>query len=316
MSAILKPVSIIIPIKNRSYLLDNLIRNLLNLNYSEYEIIIVDDCSTDNTKELLNKYPIKLISLEKSVGSAKARNIGIKEAKYDIIALTDSDCFVSRNWLKNLVPYLNNYDMVGGRIVSCDRSETKLIPFNMEHETIINKESPMNFLDTSNVILKKDLWNSNGGFLNYRIEDLDFSWRVLKKGFKLIYAPKGLVIHIGIRPPLHNIKKYIQYGKYYSMLSILHKMELSFKTEPIFNKKSISMFINLNIYLLVLLVLIICNCAIFNLILLFSLIALSFIFIYLIVRLIKKFDINYKLFKFSLLSSIIVYYVTYILKIK
>jgi len=285
MSSTLKPVSIIIPIKNRYYLLDNLIKNLSNLNYPQYEILIVDDCSTDNTKDLLKNYPIKFISLEKSVGSAKARNIGIKEAKYDIIALTDSDCFVSRNWLNNLVPYLNNYDMVGGKIVSCDSSETKLIPFNMENEIIINKDSPMNFLDTSNMLLKKNLWNSIGGFLNYRIEDLEFSWRALKKGFKLIYTPKGLVIHVGFRPPLHNIKKYIQYGKYYSMLSILHKMELSFKAEPIFSKNSVWEFAQLNIFFLVLIALFLCNLVIFNVILFVSCIALSFLIIYLILKL-------------------------------
>ncbi|MFX1275392.1 MAG: glycosyltransferase [Promethearchaeota archaeon] len=316
MSSILKPVSIVIPIKNRGYLIDNLIKNLLNLNYSQYEIIIVDDCSKDNTKDLLKKYPIKSILLNKPVGSAEARNIGIKKAKYDIIALTDSDCFVSRNWLKNLIPYLNNYDMVGGRIVSCDRSETKLIPFNMKNDIIIKKDSPMNFLDTSNMVFKKNLWISIGGFLNYRVEDLEFSWRALKKGFKLIYAPKGLVVHIGIRPPLHNIKKYVQYGKYYSMLSILHNMELSFKTEPIFSKNSVWEFVQLNTLFLVLIALFVCSFVIFNMILLASCIALSFLIIYLIIKLMKKFDIIYKLFKFTLITSILVYYVTYILKVK
>ena len=102
MSSVLQPVSIIVPIKNRGSLLPNLIKNLFNLNYPNYEIIIVDDCSTDNTKNLLKRYPIKSIVLEKSVGSAEARNIGISKAKNDIIALTDSDCFVSRNWLKDL----------------------------------------------------------------------------------------------------------------------------------------------------------------------------------------------------------------------
>ena len=64
MSTSLKPVSIVIPIKNRGNLLPNLIKNLLNLHYTHFEIIIVDDCSTDNTKDILKKYPISSISCQ------------------------------------------------------------------------------------------------------------------------------------------------------------------------------------------------------------------------------------------------------------
>ena len=77
----LNPVSIIVPIKNRSNLIPNLIKNLLDLDYPEYEIIIVNDGSIDSTKDVLNNYQVKSINLESSVGSAKARNIGIEQAK-------------------------------------------------------------------------------------------------------------------------------------------------------------------------------------------------------------------------------------------
>jgi len=52
----LEPVSIIIPIKNRCSFLPQLIQNLLKINYPKFEIVIVDDCSTDGTKELLKQY--------------------------------------------------------------------------------------------------------------------------------------------------------------------------------------------------------------------------------------------------------------------
>ena len=115
--SILKPISIVIPIKNRAHYLPNLIKNLINLNYPEYEIIFINDCSTDNTMELMKQFPVKSISLEKSVGSAEARNIGIKEAKNEIIALTDSDCFVSRNW-----PYLCRFAYNARSTHGCDNN--------------------------------------------------------------------------------------------------------------------------------------------------------------------------------------------------
>ncbi|MFX0049010.1 MAG: glycosyltransferase [Candidatus Hermodarchaeota archaeon] len=313
--SILKPVSIIIPIKNRVNYLPNLIKNLANLDYPQYEIIIVDDYSTDNSKELLKQYPVKSISLQKSVGSAKARNIGIKEAKYDIIALTDSDCFVSRNWLKNLVPFLDRYDLVGGKVIFHDDIENKLNP-SLSDETIINKDSPVNFINTSNMVFNKDLWNQTGGFLDYRLEDVEFSWRLLKRDYKLGYSPKGLVIHHGMRTPFQNIKKYFQYGKSYSKISYIHKMNLNNKSEKIFDKKSIWNYFKLVILLACLYVALFISYLInFNVIFSISFLTISvFLFAYLISRIIKQIDILYRLYKLSILFSILIYFLIYMLK--
>ncbi|MFX1496012.1 MAG: glycosyltransferase [Promethearchaeota archaeon] len=318
MTQVLQPVSIVVPIKNRGNFLPSLIKNLQDLNYPKYEIIIVDDGSTDNTKDLLKKSQIKSILLTKSVGSAEARNLGIRQAKYKVIALTDSDCFVSRNWLRNLVPFLNKYDIVGGKVLFCDKSERKLNPFSQNDEVIIRKDSNINFLNTSNMLLKKDVWNLAGGFLSYRIEDLEFSWRSIKKGFKLIYVPKGLVIHYGKRNPLQNIKKYFHYGKAYSEIVSIHKMEFIFKSEPIFNSKSIRDYIPIIIYSnVVFLVFFISGFFLFNKIFGFSFLNVaSFLFVYLFFRFIIKVDVIYKLYKFSITFSIILYTLIYMLKNK
>ncbi|MFX0104609.1 MAG: glycosyltransferase [Candidatus Hodarchaeota archaeon] len=311
-----KPVSIIITVKDRANILNDLINNLLNLNYLEYEIIIVDDCSTDNTKDLLKEYPIKSISLERSVGSAEARNIGIGEAKNEVIALTDSDCFISRNWLKDLVPFLNEYDVVGGKVKFYDSSEMKFNPFKLKDKIILKKDSAITFLNTSNMIFKKELWNLTGGFLNFRIEDLEFSWRLIRKGFKLIYVPKGLVIHYGKRNPLQNIKKYFQYGKSYSKIAFIHKMSVSFRTEPIFARKSIWDYLKIITYPLILLFTwFICNSLIYNIVLFYSLLLLILcLSIYIISRYLKKIDIFYILYKSSILFSIANYSIIYMLK--
>ena len=318
MASILKPVSIVIPIKNRGNLLPNLIKNLLNLNYPQYEIIIVDDCSTDNTKDLLLKYPIKSISLKTSVGSAKARNIGIKNAKNDIIALTDSDCFVSKNWLKNLVPFLDKYDIVGGRVVFNDSAEMKMNPFNQKKKIVIKKESSMNFLNTSNMIFNKYVWNSTGGFISYRIEDLEFSWRCLRKGFRLIYVPKGLVIHHGKRSLFQNIKKYLQYGKSYSKIVAIYHMDFIFKTEPYTGKKSVKDYLPLIICSnFISFALFICSFIFFNRIYNFSLFNFSLFFlIYFNFLFLKKNNIIYILYKLSIMFSIMVYTLIYLVKRK
>ena len=314
-NSILKPVSIVIPIKNRAGFLPDLIRNLSNLNYPEFEILIVDDCSSDNTKVVLKQYPVRTISLKKSMGSARARNIGIKEAKNDIIALTDSDCFVSKNWLKDLVPYLNTYDVVGGKVIFSDDIEKKLNP-SIPQDTVLSKDSPVNFLNTSNMVFKKDMFNQTRGFLSHRLEDVEFSWRLLKKDFKLYYVSRGVVFHRGTRTPIQNIKRYLQYGKSYSELSFLHNMDLNNKSEKLFDNKAVWNYAKLilcliGFYLFLFIILLTISNVIFSI----SFLTISlFLTSYLVFRVMKQLDILYRLYKLSIFFSIVIYMIIYMLK--
>jgi glycosyltransferase involved in cell wall biosynthesis len=313
----LKPVSIVIPIRNRVNYLPNLIKSLSNLNYPQYEIIIVDDCSTDNTDALLKQYPIRSISLKKPVGSAKARNIGIKEARNEIIALTDSDCIVSKNWLKDLVPHLNTHDAVGGKVIFRDDIEKKINPSIID-KTIIREDSPVNFLNTSNLVFKKSLWSHTSGFLNYRLEDVEFSWRLLKGGYKLVFVPRGLVIHHGTRNPFQNFKKYSQYGKSYARISYIHKMHISNKTEAILDNKAIWEYFKLLLTFIGLYVaLFIYYLTVINIILSVSVLTISvFIFTYFVFRIMKKIDVLFRLYKLSFFFNIVVHMVIFKLKSK
>lgn len=87
-------VSVIIPTYNRAHLIERSIRSVLNQTYEDFELLIVDDGSTDNTKEIvegINDDRIRYIQCEGNGGAAKARNRGIQEAKYNYIAFQDSD---------------------------------------------------------------------------------------------------------------------------------------------------------------------------------------------------------------------------------
>lgn len=87
-------VSVIIPVYNRMYLLERAIESVLNQGYKNIEIIIVDDCSQDNPKKIIDKYlygRIKYIKHKKNYGANKARNTGIKKSRGEFIAFLDSD---------------------------------------------------------------------------------------------------------------------------------------------------------------------------------------------------------------------------------
>lgn len=87
-------ISVVIPTYNRGYLIDRAIKSVLNQTYKEFEIIVVDDGSIDNTKEVIESFRderIRYIQYKDNKGANVARNIGIRAAKGDYIAFQDSD---------------------------------------------------------------------------------------------------------------------------------------------------------------------------------------------------------------------------------
>lgn len=108
-------VSIIVPARNEEANISNLIHSIQNQTYPKYcfELIIIDDCSTDQTAQIVKKYSdsnIKLIALsdyldEKNINAykKKAIEIGIKASSGTLIITTDADCTMGENWLQEIV---------------------------------------------------------------------------------------------------------------------------------------------------------------------------------------------------------------------
>ena len=105
-----KKVSIVIPTYNRSKDIEKSVQSILKIDYPNYEVIVVDDASKDDTIEILEKFrnkKLRIIQRKINGGPAAARNDGIKAAKGSFIAFTDSDCTVSKNWIRDLVKFLD-----------------------------------------------------------------------------------------------------------------------------------------------------------------------------------------------------------------
>lgn len=112
-------VSIIIPTYNREKLLVNSIKSVLSQTYCNFELIIVDDCSTDNTEIEVKKIEdkrIKFVKLHENHGACYARNVGVEKAKGDIIAFHDSDDVWHSDKLEK---QLNCLSSVGADVVFC-----------------------------------------------------------------------------------------------------------------------------------------------------------------------------------------------------
>lgn len=120
-------ISVIIPTHNRANFLLNSINSVLEQEYKNFEIIIVDDFSTDNTEQIIqktyNSNQVLYYKLEKNVGPAQARRFGVNKSKGDYIAFLDSDDLWLPNKLSLQVEYIKSYN--------CDALASQLYDLNI-----------------------------------------------------------------------------------------------------------------------------------------------------------------------------------------
>lgn len=114
-------VSVIVVTYNRKIILQECINSLLSQDVTEdFEIIIIDNCSSDNTEEFIKRHLDSRVKFIKNKGRLNiwdCKKIGIKHSLGDIIAFIDDDCTAEKNWLKVIKSSLNSYDFVGGVVL-------------------------------------------------------------------------------------------------------------------------------------------------------------------------------------------------------
>ncbi len=104
-------VSIVIPAHNEEDSLAEILRHVLALEYSDFEVIVVDNASTDRTSEIAREFPV-LVVYEKNKGLLHARECGRCHAKGEIIANIDADCLPDPDWLAKGLPYFDDPQVV------------------------------------------------------------------------------------------------------------------------------------------------------------------------------------------------------------
>lgn len=198
-------VSVIIPSYNNEKIISRCLEAVENqsLNRSDYEIIVVNDGSADNTEEEVRKFnDVQIINIEHS-GPSVARNSGAKHAKGEILVFTDSDCLPTHNWLEAMTDPFSQTDIVGVKGIYCTK-QTKIISnfVQLEYEykyERMKKQTYIDFIDTYSAAYKKDVFLANGGFdstfTHPSVEDQELSFRLSRKGYHMIFEPKAVVQH-------------------------------------------------------------------------------------------------------------------------
>jgi len=223
-------ISIIIPVYNDPIGIKNTIKSLLNQDYptGNYEIIAVDNNSTDETAKIIKRYKrVKFLSENIIQSSYATRNKGLKVAKGEIIAFIDAECVATKDWLKEGIKQFRNPDVmaVAGRIKFTFKSDVPNIYEYLDSARKLNQKEYVKcgFGATANMFVRKKVFKRLGIFNSNLISggDYEFGQRITKKGCKLIYAKDAVVFHPARSSLKALIKKTIRIAKGQKDLEIM-----------------------------------------------------------------------------------------------
>lgn len=204
-------ISIIVPAYNSEKTIKKCIDSLLGIDYANYEVFIVDDGSTDNTKNILSGYKDKITIIENQhSGPSRCRNIAASKAKGDFLAFTDIDCITGKDWIKELLRgFINDKVAATGGSQLSPQDETdfgKSVQRFFELTGFlggyIKKKNKKEIIEVQhnpscNVMYRKNIFLEIGGFDEnlWPGEDVDLDYRLKKRGFIFKYNPSAVVYH-------------------------------------------------------------------------------------------------------------------------
>lgn len=201
--------SIIIPLYNRPQEIDELLFTLVQQEYTNFEVLIIEDGSTLDAREIIDSYKEKLnlhYFYKENAGQGFARNYGFERAKGDYFIIFDSDCLIPTDYLNNVQKNLlkQRLDAFGGpdaahksfSLIQKAISYSMTSPFttggirgNKKH---LGTFHPRSF----NMGISRKVWEKIGGFKLTRLgEDIEYSIRIKKEGFKIGLIPEAFVFH-------------------------------------------------------------------------------------------------------------------------
>ncbi len=195
-------VSVVVASYNGGRTLGKCLRSLEKLTYPDYEVIVVDDGSTDNTPEIVARHDVRCIATENG-GLSRARNLGIEAATGEIVAFIDSDAYADPDWLFHLVTALDEQNAAGvggpnlsppgdGFTATC----VDFAPGNPTH--VLLDDETAEHVPGCNMAFRKDFLLWIGGFDHtHRAagDDVDVCWKLLVRDQTIAFAPGAVVWH-------------------------------------------------------------------------------------------------------------------------
>lgn len=194
-------ISVVMPNYNGRRFVEQAIDSVLNQTYQNFELIVVDDCSNDDSLSLIEHKAqsdnrIRVIALEHNAGVANARNVGIKEAKGEYIALLDNDDLWTEDKLERQLALAQK----GADIVYCsydfidEENNSIKKPFIVSQETNFNKMLASSVISCSTSFIKTELMQAHPFNSDFYHEDYVL-WMELLRVCPTAYGEQKVLMH-------------------------------------------------------------------------------------------------------------------------
>jgi GT2 family glycosyltransferase len=222
--------SVVVATCNGARTLNACLSSLQRLNYPDYEVILVDDGSTDSTPEVAGKFPSVRYLRQENRGLSAARNAGIAAATGQIVAFTDDDCRADEDWLFYLVGDLlrSEFIGIGGHNFlppedSPVAAAVLVSPGGPAHVMLTDREAE--HVPGCNMAFYKWALDEIGGFdpvFRKAGDDVDICWRLQERNYKIGFSPAGFVWHYRRSTVKAYLKQQAGYGEAEAMLAQKH----------------------------------------------------------------------------------------------
>jgi glycosyltransferase involved in cell wall biosynthesis len=200
-------ISVIVPAYQAEDIIDRCLDALAHQTVPRefYEIVVVDDGSTDETCARVKAHTGVRLLTQVHAGPASARNLGVQRARGEIVLFTDADCEPTPNWIERMVAPFRDGQVVGVKGVYRTCQQEIVARFvQLEYEDKYDRmarEKQIDFVDTYAAGYRRDVFVANGGFdpvfTQASVEDQEFSFRLARQGYKMVFAPEAVVYHWG-----------------------------------------------------------------------------------------------------------------------
>ena len=205
-------ISIVVPVYNNEKTLERCLTSLLAQSYSDWEVLVVDDASSDSSLALARHWAvrdarIRVFARERQGGPAAARNLGLRESRGSTLAFIDGDSSAPEDWLERLKQGLDKgFDLVGGpdRVPPDEAVVSRCIGYSMDSRlTSAGLRRPESRLvrylpGTGNLAFRREVLDKIGELNESFVdtgEDKEFLFRIHRAGCSIGYLPEAPVWH-------------------------------------------------------------------------------------------------------------------------
>lgn len=191
-------ISVILPAYNNAAYINYSVKSILSQTFKNFELLIVDDGSFDNSEEVINSFKdTRIVYVKrKHEGLAETLNFGLQKASFDWVARMDADDICLPSWLENELAIFKKYN--GKKIISCQRAffeknKIKYIINDKLNSDLIKKKLLLHsFISHPGVMYNKNIILTNGGYRGNVYEDYDL-WLRLRNKVSFYIVPKVLI---------------------------------------------------------------------------------------------------------------------------